>query len=130
MTVPRYRRRTSPTGVTLVVGCVLLLTGTLMRVGGTALDRASDSFVVSVTSCSSTGTAPPMAEVLYTVSNRGVITHDATLRIEYRDASGTKIGTDRSRVPSVAVGSTVVSGKTTVLPAVAPAMRCRITVID
>jgi hypothetical protein len=124
------RRSTSPIAITLILGCVLLVTGLLMRIGGSATSRADSRISVSVTACSATDTSPPMAQVLYTVSNRGVAVHDARLRIEYRDASGNRLGTDLSRVESVAGGGTVLSGKTTILRSPSRSMRCRITVID
>ena len=124
------RRTTSPIAIILILGCVLLVTGLLMRIGGSATSQASNWFSVSVTACSATDTSPPMAQVLYTVSNRGIAIHDARLRIEYRDASGHRLGTDLSRVESVAGGSTVLSGKTTILRSPSRSMRCRITVID
>jgi hypothetical protein len=124
------RRSTSPIAITLILGCVLLVSGLLMRIGGSAPSQASSRFSVSVTACSATDTSPPMAQVLYTVSNRGIAVHDARLRIEYRDASGNRLGTDLSRVESVAGGSTILSGKTTILRSPSRSMRCRITVID
>ncbi len=125
-----YRKRMSPIAVTVLLGCVLLAGGGLMRAGASDDDRAFRDLFVAVTACSSTGTSPATAEVLYTVSNRGTATRGATVRIEYRDASGARIGTDIGRVGRIAAGTTVLSGKSTMLRSPAGRVRCRVTPVE
>ena len=120
----------SPIAVALVLGCVFLLVGGLMRAGASPDRQAFQDLFVSVTACSSTGTAPATAEVLYTVSNRGTTARAATVRIEYRDAAGARIGTDTGRLGRIAAGGTVVSGKSTVLHSSARSVRCLVTAVQ
>jgi hypothetical protein len=120
----------SPIAAVLVLGCVFLTVGGLMRAGASTDRQAFQDIFVTVTACSSTGTSPSTAEVLYTVSNRGTAARDATVRIEYRDAAGARIGTDTGRVGSITPGTTVVSGKSTVLRSAAPSVRCRVTPVS
>lgn len=124
------QRRISPIALTLLLGCVSLLVGGLMRAGASTDRQAFRDLFVTVTSCSATGTAPATAEVLYTVSNRGTAERGATVRIEYRDSSGARIGTDIGRVGRIAAGATVLSGKSTVLRSPAGRVRCRVVPVE
>jgi hypothetical protein len=124
------QRRISPIALTLLLGCVFLLVGALMRVGASTDRQAFRDLFVAVTSCSSTGTSPATAEVLYTVSNRGTAERGATVRIEYRDAAGARIGTDIGRVGRIAAGTTVLSGKSTVLRSPVGPVRCRVVPVE
>ncbi len=124
------QQRMSPIAVVLLLGCVFLTVGGLMRVGASTDRQAFRDLFVTVTECTSTGTSPATAEVLYTISNRGTATRAATVRIEYRDAAGARIGTDTGRVGRIAPGGTVVSGKSTVLRSAARSVRCRVTAVE
>ncbi len=124
------QKRMSPIASVLVLGCVFLTVGGLMRAGASTDPQTFPDLFVTVTACSSTGTSPATAEVLYTVSNRGTAPRAATVRIEYRDASGARIGADTGRVGRIAAGATVVSGKSTVLRPPARPVRCRVTAVQ
>lgn len=122
------QKRMSPIAVVLVLGCVFLLVGGLMRAGAASDRQAFPDLFVAVTACSST--SPATAEVLYTVSNRGTAARSATVRIEYRDAAGARIGTDTGRVGRIAAGATVLSGKSSVLRTPARPVHCRVTPVQ
>jgi hypothetical protein len=118
----------SPIAVVLVLGCVFLIVGGLMRAGASTDRRAFRDLFVAVTACAAT--SPATAEVLYTVSNRGTAARAATVRIEYRDAAGARVGTDTGRLGRIAAGGTVVSGKSTVLRSSARSVRCLVTAVQ
>jgi hypothetical protein len=118
----------SPIAVALVLGCVLLTVGLLMRAGGSTDRQAYQDLFVTVTACSST--SPATAEVLYTVSNRGTASRTATVRIEYLDDGGARIGADTGRVGRIAAGTTVLSGKSSVLRTPARSVQCRVTAVQ
>lgn len=122
--------RMSPIAAVLVLGFVLLTVGGLMRAGASTDRQAYQDLFVAVTACSSTGTSPATAEVLYTVSNRGTQARAATVRIEYRDAAGSRIGADTGRLGPIAAGASVISGKSTVLRSAAASVRCRVTAVQ
>jgi len=89
---------------TAIAAVVVLLTAMLIQVGSPAVKRSSAEFSVVVTACSLVGSSPPMAQVTYAVHNEGRGTKDARLRIDYRDASGARIGSDLTRIRWVAAG--------------------------
>jgi len=120
-------QRMSPIAVVLVLGCVFLTVGGLMRVGASSDRPAFQDLFVTVTACSST--SPATAEVLYTVSNRGTTARAGRVRIEYRDDNGTRIGADTARLGSIAAGTTVLSGKSSVLRTPARSVRCRVAAV-
>ncbi len=122
------QQRMSPIAVVLVLGCVFLIVGGLMRAGASTDRRAFRDLFVAVTACAAT--SPATAEVLYTVSNRGTGARTATVRIEYHDDAGARLGTDTGRVGRIAAGATVLSGKSSVLRAPARTVRCRVTAVE
>jgi hypothetical protein len=126
---PPASQRLSPMAFTAIAAVVVLLTAMLIQVGSPVVKRSSAEFSVVVTACSLVGSSPPMAQVTYAVHNEGLGTKDARLRIDYRDASGARIGSDLTRIRSVAAGITVASGKTTVLHSMSRSLRCRIALL-
>ena len=134
--LPGLRRTPPPAGVRApplgaagrirLLGAVLLVAGGLIHTGTRSAPPAYRDLAVSVTGCS-VSRSPAVAEVVYTVANRGVDVRSARLRIEYRDAAGRRIGTDTGRVTAIAPGTRVASATATPLPAARAGIRCRIT---
>jgi hypothetical protein len=120
------RTKRSPLGFVMVLIGALIVAGGLMRLDSSATPWAIDDLVVSVTACTPAAGSPAVAEVLYTVANRGITTRDARLRIEYVDASGARLGTDLSRIAAIPAGTSVQSGKSTVLRTRSRPMHCRV----
>jgi hypothetical protein len=123
------RAKRSPLGFVIVLIGALLVAGGLMRLDSSAAAWGIDDLIVSVTACTSAAGSPAVAEVLYTVANRGVTTRDARLRIEYVDANGARLGTDLSRVAAIPAGTSVQSGESTVLRTRSRSVRCRVRAI-
>jgi len=112
---------TSGTGVVLMlliafIG-VLILVGIINRIEG----PASASFDTTVTSCEATGTSSlATATVGLSVKNVSKSTKSATVKIEYRDGSGSRLDTDTAYVRNIAPGDTARTEESTILDA-APA---------
>jgi hypothetical protein len=108
---------TSGTGVVLMLliafVAVIVLAGVVNRIQG----PAGDKFGVTVTSCNATGTTLATATIGLAVRNTGKSTASATVKIEYRDGSGSRIDTDTAYVRDIAPGDTARTEETTILDA-------------
>lgn len=109
---------TSPAGIismlAIMGAVVLVLAGISNRVTG----PASDNFKVAVTGCEATGTSTlSTAKVGLTVTNTSDTVRNATVKIEYRDSSGSRIDTDTAYLRSIGAGDTARTEETTILDA-------------
>lgn len=128
---PRLAFWTSGPGILsifVIAGAVLFLIGGI----ATRLDGpASKNFDVNVTSCNSTAGSLPTANIGFTITNTSGSPRSATIHIEYRDADGSRLDTDTSRVARLAAGETARQNESTLLDGTPTgAISCRITDIS
>jgi hypothetical protein len=126
---PRLVFWTSGTGVVIMLliafVAVILLAGVVNRING----PASAAFDTTITSCEATGSSTlATATVGLTVKNVSKSTKSATVKLEYRDGSGSRIDTDTAYVRDIAPGDTARTEESTILDA-APAgsIECVVT---
>jgi hypothetical protein len=115
--------------VLIVIAAGLLLFGIYVLAGG--LNPPKAHFDVAVTNCDATRGELPMATVGLSITNKTSTTRSAVVHIEYRDADGSRLDTDTSRVSSIAPGDTARTQESTLLDAApSTSMTCLITGIN
>lgn len=122
---------TSGTGVVcmLLIAGVLVLTlvGVINRIEG----PASSNFDTAVASCEATTGSLATATVGFTIKNTSSKVRSATVQIEYRDGSGSRLDTDTAYVRNIQAGDTVRHDESTILDAEPTgSLECAIVGID
>ena len=89
---------------------------------------ASDDFSVELTSCSASGGVATAGLVVKNISDKPA---SVTVAIEYRDASGARLDTDKAYIRNVQPGDTVRHDEDTILDATpGSGLTCKVTGIS
>ncbi len=119
---------TSPTGIVIILTAAVAVMIAIALLSPTNGSRVAKDLSIGVKGCTFTGDTAT-ASLSITNTGKRTIQH-ATIHIEYRDDSGSRIDTDTTTVRDIAPGDTVLADEPTLLNARATSGTCHVTGIS